>query len=124
MISQAKLVVSEILEPSPQNEYAHAVASLPAVQDLCFSVFGGGGGCAALPPYTTAAAGSVPGTTAETVGAGASSLRDVGRMGAGGAVANGFGAAAAVRDGDCDGDGDGDGGLAGGPPRASRQRAR
>lgn len=40
VISQAKLVVSEILEPSPRNEYAQAVAALPAVQDLCMSVFG------------------------------------------------------------------------------------
>ncbi|CBJ31462.1 expressed unknown protein [Ectocarpus siliculosus] len=47
VISQAKLVVSEILEASPGNEYAHAVASLPSVQDLCFSVFSGGGGAAA-----------------------------------------------------------------------------
>ncbi|CAN0489708.1 unnamed protein product, partial [Ectocarpus sp. 8 AP-2014] len=47
VISQAKLVVSEILEASPGNEYAHAVASLPSVQDLCFSVFSGGGAAAA-----------------------------------------------------------------------------
>ncbi|CAN0354766.1 unnamed protein product [Ectocarpus sp. 12 AP-2014] len=47
VISQAKLVVSEILEASPGNEYAHAVASLPSVQDLCFSVFSGGGATAA-----------------------------------------------------------------------------
>ncbi|CAN0231366.1 unnamed protein product [Ectocarpus sp. 4 AP-2014] len=47
VISQAKLVVSEILEASPDNEYAHAVASLPSVQDLCFSVFAGGGPAAA-----------------------------------------------------------------------------
>ncbi|CAM9163607.1 unnamed protein product [Ectocarpus sp. 13 AM-2016] len=47
VISQAKLVVSEILEASPGNEYAHAVASLPSVQDLCFSVFSGGAAAAA-----------------------------------------------------------------------------
>lgn len=47
VISQAKLVVSEILEASPGNEYAHAVASLPSVQDLCFSVFAGGDPAAA-----------------------------------------------------------------------------
>ena len=32
--------MSEILEPSPSNEYSQAVAALPAVQDLCCAVFG------------------------------------------------------------------------------------
>ncbi|CAN0483255.1 unnamed protein product [Laminaria digitata] len=40
VISQAKLIVSEILEPSPRSEYSRAVATLPAVQDLCSAVFG------------------------------------------------------------------------------------
>ncbi|CAM9641917.1 unnamed protein product [Ectocarpus fasciculatus] len=55
VVSQAKLVVSEILEASPGNEYAHAVAALPSVQDLCFSVFAGGG------PAAAAAAAAVSG---------------------------------------------------------------
>lgn len=42
VISQVKLVVIEILEPSPENEYAQAIAALPAVQDLCISVFSSG----------------------------------------------------------------------------------
>lgn len=39
VISQAKLVVSEVVEPSTDNEYAQVIAALPAVQDLCYSVF-------------------------------------------------------------------------------------
>ncbi|CAM9521750.1 unnamed protein product [Ascophyllum nodosum] len=40
VISQAKLVVSDILEPSSrENQYTQAVAALPTVQELCFSVF-------------------------------------------------------------------------------------
>ena len=120
VISQAKLVVSEILEPSAQNEYAHAVAALPAVQDLCFSVFGSGGGGGCPPPslYTAAtgvADAALPGTAGVTA-AGASVLGDAGRAGA---VANGFGAVVSGGGG-----GGGGGGAAGGPPRAARQRAR
>eukprot|EP00903_Cladosiphon_okamuranus_P018185 g16730.t1 len=112
VISQAKLVVSEILEPSPQNEYAHAMAALPAVQDLCFSVFGSGsGGGVAHAPPSSGAAGAV-------AAAGASSLGGVGRASA---VANGPGAAVAVGGED---QVEGGGGAAGGAPRAARQRAR
>lgn len=124
VISQAKLVVSEILEPSPQNEYAHAVASLPAVQDLCFSVFGsggGGGGCPAPPPYNTSGVAYAPPGSSSGAGvmaAGASSLGDVRRAGA---VADGIGAAAV---GGGEDRVEGDGGAAGGLPRAARQRAR
>lgn len=53
VISQAKLVVGEILEPSASNEYAQVVSSLPAVQDLCLAVFN-----SSRPPLAT------PGSTA------------------------------------------------------------
>lgn len=39
VISQAKLVVSEVLEASTTNRYSQTLASLPTVEDLCFSVF-------------------------------------------------------------------------------------
>ena len=111
LISQAKLVVSEILEPSSRNEYAHAMASLPAVQDLCFSVFGSGGGRADPPPHAADAA-AAPLDAAGAVAAGAGRLQEMPQstLYSNGCLPNG-------------GTGDGrDGGR--GPPSASRQRAR
>lgn len=113
VISQAKLVVSEILEPSDRNEYAHAMAALPAVQDLCFSVFGNGGGRVGPAPHAAAAAAAVvrPDATGAAAAAGAGCLSEMPPAGVypGGCVSNG---------------GSGDGREAGGPPRAARQRAR
>lgn len=65
VISQAKLVVSEILEPSPRNEYAQAVAALPAVHDLCMSVFGGTRAPAVSQPSTAAA--DLPASSAQVL---------------------------------------------------------
>ncbi|CAM9709291.1 unnamed protein product [Scytosiphon promiscuus] len=133
VISQAKLVVSDVLEASPRNEYAQAVASLPAVQDLCFSVFGSGGGHRSAPPSAAPLCPTPPSSTATTLpalvrdGLTAPACYDgratVGGYADGGALGDvGAGKDGVGADGGCGGGG-GVGGV-GGPSRTARQRAR
>lgn len=153
VISQAKLVVSDVLEASPRNEYAQAVASLPAVEDLCFSVFGSGGGRHAAPtsasprsplPPPSAAATNLPAGSAATLSPPAPLHAGLGSPVCSDGRAAAVSTAAAVHAGGhanggveevvgpggdglgADGGCGGGGGVGGvgGPPRMARQRAR